>query len=232
MPWTAADAHDHKKGLTPAQATRWAKIANSALAACLKNGGSDATCAPKAIRQANGVVGKADDATLYTALCKQTPPLRYSLGIVYEPLVVDAQDDFASVETIRDAAWGFMKRLQTQASLTKRTLPLLTALLDAARKHQPVKVDITTLTTQLSKAHPLLGDQHETWDEATGTIVECYTMPCDVELGGEPVSEGTWMLGVVWSPAYFDKILAGERTGYSLGGWSRRRFVEELHDAL
>lgn len=242
MPWTAADAHDHKKGLTSAQATRWAKIANAALAACLHQGGSDATCAPQAIRQANGTVGRktaavvtppapdasGDDAPLYTEICKQAAPLRYTLGIVYEPMAVDAQGDFATAETIREAAWGFMQKLQMEATLTKRTLPILTALLDAARKRQPVKVDITTLQTELLKAKPLLGDQHASWDAGTGTIVECYTMPCEATVGRSLVSEGTWLLGVVWSPEYFSKILAGERTGYSLGGWSRRRYVEEM----
>lgn len=31
MPWKASDADRHKKGLTPAQKSAWAKIANSAL---------------------------------------------------------------------------------------------------------------------------------------------------------------------------------------------------------
>jgi uncharacterized protein YdaT len=31
MPWSASDASKHIKGLTPAQAKRWASIANSVL---------------------------------------------------------------------------------------------------------------------------------------------------------------------------------------------------------
>jgi hypothetical protein len=175
---------------------------------------------------------RVPDAVLYTHLCKQTPPLRYTLGVVYEPLAIDSQDDFATTETIRQAAWGFMSKLQLQASVSKRALSVLTGFLEAVRKHVPVRVDITDLKEHLLKGTPLLGDQHETWDASTGTIVECYTMPCDVTLANQPVREGTWMLGVVWSQEYFAKILAGERTGYSLGGWSRRRFVEEAAHAL
>jgi len=51
VPWTAKDAKKFKKGLTPAQAKKWAKIANGVLADCKKNGGKD--CEGKAIRVAN-----------------------------------------------------------------------------------------------------------------------------------------------------------------------------------
>lgn len=60
MPWTVADVDKHKKGLTEAQKQQWVRIANSALSECIKKGGTDATCAPSAIRQANGVVGHSD----------------------------------------------------------------------------------------------------------------------------------------------------------------------------
>lgn len=56
MPWTKADVDSHKKGLSDSQKEKWAKIANAALASCIKDGGSDATCAPKAIRIANSKV--------------------------------------------------------------------------------------------------------------------------------------------------------------------------------
>lgn len=55
MPWTIADVERHKRGLTPAQKRRWVRVANDALRRCLERGGTDATCAPSAIRQANAV---------------------------------------------------------------------------------------------------------------------------------------------------------------------------------
>lgn len=52
MPWTSADASKHtKKATTKAKQERWAKIANSALESCKKQGGQD--CEGKAIRIAN-----------------------------------------------------------------------------------------------------------------------------------------------------------------------------------
>lgn len=51
MPWVAADAKKHKKGLTSQQAKKWASIANGVLKDCQKKGGKD--CEGKAIRIAN-----------------------------------------------------------------------------------------------------------------------------------------------------------------------------------
>lgn len=51
MPWTAKDAKRFKKGLTSAQAAKWAKIANGALRSCQAKGGKN--CDASAIRIAN-----------------------------------------------------------------------------------------------------------------------------------------------------------------------------------
>lgn len=67
MPWTIDDVDEHKKGLTDKQKAQWVRIANSVLASCIKKGGSDKECAPKAIKQANGVVGNNSGAyAVYT----------------------------------------------------------------------------------------------------------------------------------------------------------------------
>jgi len=54
--WKISDVESHKKGLSPEQKKRWVSVANSILAKCIKDGGSDSSCAPTAIRQANSVV--------------------------------------------------------------------------------------------------------------------------------------------------------------------------------
>ena len=51
MPWTASDAKRFKKGLTSAQAAKWAKIANAALKSCQAKGGKG--CEASAIKIAN-----------------------------------------------------------------------------------------------------------------------------------------------------------------------------------
>lgn len=56
MPWTVEDVDKHKKGLSDKKKKQWVRIANAVLAKCMKDGGTDEECAPKAIKQANGVV--------------------------------------------------------------------------------------------------------------------------------------------------------------------------------
>lgn len=56
MPWTAADASKHKKGLSKKQQAQWAKVANALLKRFQKEGDADAE--GRAIRIANDRVGK------------------------------------------------------------------------------------------------------------------------------------------------------------------------------
>jgi len=59
MPFTTKDVSKHtKKATTDKLRRRWVSIANGVLDSCIKDGGTDETCAPKAIRQANGVIAK------------------------------------------------------------------------------------------------------------------------------------------------------------------------------
>ena len=57
MPWSVGDVDSHKKGLTDSEKEKWVKIANGILDKCLKDGGSDKSCAPRAIQIANSEVG-------------------------------------------------------------------------------------------------------------------------------------------------------------------------------
>jgi hypothetical protein len=60
MPYTIADVEKHTKLATTAKLKRqWVAIANSVLDECIEDGGDDESCAPAAIRRANGVIKKA-----------------------------------------------------------------------------------------------------------------------------------------------------------------------------
>jgi hypothetical protein len=52
MPWSVSDVDSHKKGLSPSQKKKWVSVANGIYKECMKTG-TDAVCAPKAIRIAN-----------------------------------------------------------------------------------------------------------------------------------------------------------------------------------
>jgi len=66
MPWTKNDVDKHKAGLDDKQKEKWVRIANESLAACIENGGTDETCAPKAIRIANSQFSDKGEI-IYTA---------------------------------------------------------------------------------------------------------------------------------------------------------------------
>lgn len=66
MPWTIEDVESHKKGLSDKKKKQWVRIANTALASCLKKGGTEEDCTAKAIKQANGVINtNATEAGTY-----------------------------------------------------------------------------------------------------------------------------------------------------------------------
>ena len=63
--WKKGDVESHKKGLSDVQKDKWVRIANGALASCMKKGKKEAECAASAIRIANSMVGhKTNEETL------------------------------------------------------------------------------------------------------------------------------------------------------------------------
>ena len=92
MPWTAASFRSkHNKSLNDSQAKRAARTANSVYDRCIKNGGSDKTCAPRAIRIANAAVrGTKMDQSLSIFSMNGSPTAqkldadRYRIEPIYE----------------------------------------------------------------------------------------------------------------------------------------------------
>ncbi len=145
---------------------------------------------------------------------------RYTLGVVYEPNVVDSQGDWTDVEEIEKAAHGFMLALQGKVS--KSVAALVDVIVEGLTNDHMAFVDVTDIWQDLQKASAGLGYMHQVWDEGIGDIVECYVAPADMVINGQVVKQGTWLLGVVWSPEYWQKVEAGEITGFSMGGTGRR----------
>ena len=144
---------------------------------------------------------------------------RFTLGIVYEPGVIDSQDDFAEASDIEKACWRFSRKIQ--GSLNKKATEFMKEMVKAL-EGGPAKLDITEIYDEIQKGG--LNDSHVNtpFDETLGDIVENYIAPCDFEVNGQQVQKGTWLLGVVWSQEYFEKIQSGERNGFSMEGRGRR----------
>lgn len=179
----------------------------------------------------------------------KTAKQRYTLGVVYEPNVLDTQGDFANEEVIEKSAWDFMRSLQGNIPVARGVVALVDSIALAVKTGEEIKVPVDTddpmtevvghVLSYLKGYHdspvdPLtlervaklvednspLGDMHTTWDMAFGDIVESYVAPVDFHLGSETITKGTWLLGVVWSEEMFSKIESGERNGLSLGAWA------------
>lgn len=153
---------------------------------------------------------------------KKEDTQKYTLGVVYEPDVVDSQGDFAKADAIEKAAWNFMKGIQAKAKLTADVAKAFTAFVDAVKKGDG-EIDITDILETIRKEdNSGLGLQHGYWGDELGDIVESFIAPTDMVIGDQTVTKGTWMMGVVWNDAVFQKVQAGDITGYSMGGSGTR----------
>jgi len=70
MPWAVDDVDGHMKGLSDKLKKLWVKVANSARKNCITKGGDEKECDVSAIKQANAIAGKAQEAlvTVYQAV--------------------------------------------------------------------------------------------------------------------------------------------------------------------
>lgn len=67
----------------------------------------------------------------------------------------------------------------------------------------------------------VVGLEHK--DRTDAVPVESYIAPCDLEIGGQPVKEGSWVMAVhVRDPEVWEAIEKGEITGFSPGGFGVR----------
>jgi len=120
VPWTAADASKHKKGLTEKQARQWAAIANSSLSACLKEGKDQSFCEGRAIRMASGSVGKDLDSD-NLALVVEAPIAKAedekrrlfgwaSIAVMKDGTqIVDLQGDAIDIEDLAEAFYEYVR---------------------------------------------------------------------------------------------------------------------------
>jgi len=150
---------------------------------------------------------------------KKDEHLKYTLGPVYVPEEVDAQGDFSTEDEIRKAAWGYMKKLQSQDSkLNKFAVELLDRIIKEVREGNKVRIDMNKLEKRYDNLQKQVGDMHTDFGDELGTVVESFVCPNDIEINDEKIEKGTWLLGVHWTEKMFEKILNGERIGYSMGG--------------
>ncbi len=68
-----------------------------------------------------------------------------------------------------------------------------------------------------------VGHMHKALVNDGAEVVESYLAPCDLEIGGQAVKVGTWILVIhVTSDALWEQVKSGELTGLSIGGYAER----------
>ncbi|MGM0964724.1 MAG: XkdF-like putative serine protease domain-containing protein [Bacillota bacterium] len=61
-------------------------------------------------------------------------------------------------------------------------------------------------------------DKQHDFQDGVGEVVESYIAPADVEVGGELIRKGSWILVTKASDEIWEQIQKGEITGYSMAG--------------
>ena len=221
LPYSSnADLPENVQGLPAEAKDTWRKIFNSAYEQ-YENDGKAAATAWAGLKNA-GWAKEGEKWVKKNWVLKSDKKQRYTLGIVYEPNEVDAQNDFSTAEEIEKACWNFTKAIQGKTKVTKMALEILESIVKALNEGSKITLDVTDIWDDVEKADTGLGYMHELWDDNIGDIVENYVSPADFEIGKEKVKKGTWLMGVVWSLDYFEKVENGEVTGLSMGGRSKK----------
>lgn len=70
---------------------------------------------------------------------------------------------------------------------------------------------------------PKVGIMHRFGTEGAGRVVESYVWRFEkTTIGGQVISPGDWLLGVVWEPQAWALIKSGDLNGFSIQGWAAR----------
>lgn len=70
-------------------------------------------------------------------------------------------------------------------------------------------------------------DKNHNFVAGVGEVVESYIAPADMELNGEPVKKGTWILTTKADEETWEAVKKGEFQGYSLAGVAETEVIEE-----
>jgi len=141
--------------------------------------------------------------------------LRYTLGVAYPVNQVDTDGHFTNAPALRKGAWNYLKSMQEDTDVEKIAKSVFEEILKAVKTGDELRIDVTEMDVE--GLHKNLKDMHK--DSAPNSyVVESYIAPADMNIAGEEIHKGDWLLGVVWSEEMFTKIKTGERTGYSIGG--------------
>lgn len=154
---------------------------------------------------------------LSVRMIRKDKSLNYVLGVVYEPNKEDLQGDYMTADEVRKAAWNFMRNLggrDVEKGIADK-------LIEAFESQKDIYVDVDALRELQEEVVKMVGAMHDEKGAHVGKIVESYIAPQNMQIGDEVVVKGTWLMGIQFSDAHYQKVLSGEWTGLSMGGYAR-----------
>lgn len=78
--------------------------------------------------------------------------------------------------------------------------------------------EITKAAYGFSKTGGKIDIQHNFKSLESANVVESYIAKCDMEIEGQAVKKGSWLMTIELDEGTFDKVRKGELTGLSMGG--------------
>ena len=125
---------------------------------------------------------------------------RIVYGVVLDPYIVDAHDDYVSPKEIEETAHNFM--------ISSRTIGLDH---NGATEAQVVESWVEKYPSDEDYKKAINGEEHR-----------AHKKP----FGDDFVHSGSWILGVKLSPENWAKVQAGELNAFSIGGFGTREPIE------
>jgi len=79
--------------------------------------------------------------------------------------------------------------------------------------------EVRKASERFMEMHRNMGLMHQQKVNDKVQILENYLAPCDMQIGGQAVKKGTWLMGVrVKDASLWSAVKSGELTGFSIGG--------------
>jgi hypothetical protein len=124
-------------------------------------------------------------------------------GVVLDPYIVDAHDDWCPPDAIEDTAHEWLVNSRAMKLQHETELSAV-----------PVESWLQPYPTPEDRAAAIAGQPHRIWK---------------MKLGTDWVHSGAWVLGVrVLDPTAWAQVLSGELDAYSIGGFGMRREIERV----
>lgn len=194
----------HRKDLTvPSNRDRGAKgYPGAGLIAHLLWGGDAGRRWAETILERYNKQIEREKASKRIGIYKADEAKRIVYGVVLDPYIIDAHNDYLSPAVIEETAHNFLSESRVVG-------------VDHNGEAEGAKVVESWIQPYPSK---------EDYDAAIeGKPHKAYAQT----FGEDVVRSGSWILGVKLPPALWDKVKAGELNGFSIGGYGQR---EDLRD--